>query len=363
MPVGRELNKPPTIHDLAADLKISATTVWRALHGHARVNAKTKERVLDRAKAINYVPSLVAQNLSHGHTRTLGFIVPMIAHPVFSALIEVVEEIAFSRGYAVILCDARLDVALEAEYARMLRRRRVEGVLVVPFSKQPHQWDTHLIELQKNDVPVVLLEQGLPSNRFDKVVADNFGAAYAMTQHLIQLGHERIAFAFHPLNERDMVGGERLAGFKKAMEDAGFSGKSQVLLDACEFGERDTLRYHREKVAECFSRPERPTALFAGMDMLAILAMKTLQELGLEIPRDVVVAGFDNIDVSPLTNPPLTTVMQPTEEMSRLAIEILFDRIEGTADRRKEATCKRLPCQLVIRESCGASLSRLPQVA
>lgn len=347
------MNKAPTIHDLAANLKISATTVWRALHNHDRVSAATRKRVLTRAKAINFVPSLVAQNLSHGRTQTLGVIVPMIGHPVFSALIEKIEEAAFDRGYNVILCDARLDIAREAEYARMLLRRRVEGVIVVPFSKRSRQWDTHLVELQKHNVPVVLLEQELPSNRFAKVVADNFAAARAMTRHLIGLGHNRIAFAFHPFHERDLVGRERLAGFNRAMADAGLSKNARLILDACEFGEKQVLQYHREKIADCFNQPNRPTALFAGMDMLAVRAMETLRELGLEIPRDVAVAGFDNVEFSQFTQPPLTTIQQPTEDMGRLAAEMLFARIEGK--RPKKAICERLPCRLVIRQSCGAN--------
>ena len=350
------MNKAPTIHDLAADLKISATTVWRALHNQGRVSVETRQRVLDRAKAIDYVPSLVAQNLSHGRTRTLGVIVPMIGHPIFSALIEKIEAVAFSRGYNVILCDARLDIAREVEYARMLLRRRAEGVIVVPFSKRSRQWDSHLADLQKHGVPVVLLEQDLPSNRFVRVVADNFAAAAQMTRHLIDLGHRRIAFAFHPFHERDLVGRERLAGFTRAMNEAGLSKKICLLLDACEFGEKQVLHYHREKIVACFRRPDRPTALFAGMDMLAIRAMETLREMGLEIPRDVAVAGFDNIEFSQFTQPSLTTVQQPTEEMGRLAAEILFDGIERKRGRRKKTLCERLPCQLVIRQSCGAHL-------
>lgn len=347
------MNKPPTIHDLAADLDISATTVWRALHDRDRVSAKTRERVLKRAKVIHYVPSLVAQNLSHGRTRTLGVIVPMIGHPVFSSLIEEIEASAFNRGYNVMICDARLDISREAEYARRLVQRRVEGVIVVPFSKRARHWDSHLIELQKRNIPVVLLESDLPSNRFPRVVADNRLAAFQMTRHLISLGHKRIAFAFHPLHERDFVGRERLEGFRQAMAEAGLGKKATLLLDCCEFGERQTLHYHGDKIANCFSQANRPTALFAGMDMLAIRAMETLRELGLQIPSDVAVAGFDNLEFSSFTQPPLTTVEQPTEEMGHLAAEILFDRIESKAGSRKKTLCERIPCRLVIRQSCG----------
>lgn len=350
------MKKVPTIYDLAADLKISTTTVWRALQNQTRVSARTRERVLERAKAINYAPSLVAQNLADGRTRTLGIIVPMTCHPVFSALIENVETVAFERDYNIILCDARLDIAREAEYARMLLRRRVEGVIVVPFSKRSLQWDTHLVELEKHNIPVVLLEHELPGNRFAKVVADNFEAARAMTRHLLDLGHKRIAFAFHPFQERDLVGRERLAGFTRAMADAGPGRKATLLLDACEFGKRQALHYNREVIADCFSRKDRPTALFAGMDMLAIRAMETLRELDLQIPRDVAVAGFDNVEFSPFTQPPLTTVQQPTEEMGRLAAEMLFDCIEGKRAPQKKVRCERLPCRLVIRQSCGADI-------
>lgn len=346
------MNKAPTIHDLAADLKISATTVWRALHDRGRISTKTRERVLAHAKAKNFVPSLVAQNLSHGRTHTLGVIVPMIGHPVFSALIEEIEAVAFARGYNIMLCDTRLDIAREAEYARMLLRRRVEGVVVIPFSAEARQWDAHLVELQKRNVPVVLLEHELPTNRFAKVVADNFAATCDMTRHLIKLGHKRIAFAFHLFPERDLVGRERLGGFSKAMADAGLARKATLLLDACRFGEKQVLHYHRDVIANCFRRADPPTALFAGMDALAIRAMETLRELKLRVPGDVAVAGFDNVEFSEFTHPPLTTVQQPTTEMGRLAAEMLLDQIEGK--RRPRAVCKRLPCRLVIRQSCGA---------
>lgn len=342
----------PTIHDLAADLNISATTVWRALNNRDRISSATRKRILARAAAIHYAPSLVAQNLSRGRTQTLGVVVPMVDHPVFASLLEKIEEAAFNRGYNVMLCDARLSMARENEYARMLLRRRVEGVIVVPFAERTTGWDVHLVELQKRNVPVILLEQDLPTDRFTKVVADNFGAAYALTRYLIDLGHKRLAFAFHPVHEWDPVGRERLAGFDQAVAEAGLERKARRLLDAFAFKGEQVWQYQRETIVDCFSRKDRPTALFCGMDMLAIHAMQTLREMELRIPADVAVAGFDNIAFSQFTQPPLTTVEQPIAEMGRRAAEILFDRIEGKLTNK--AICERLPCNLVIRQSCGA---------
>jgi LacI family transcriptional regulator len=350
------MKNPPTIHDLAADLNISATTVWRALNSRGRISTATRKRVLARAAAIKYAPSLVAQNLSRGRTQTLGIVVPMIDQPVFASLVETIEEAAFGRGYNVILCDARLDIARETEYVRMLLSRRVEGLILVPFAKRTAGWDAHLVELQKKNVPVILLEQDIPTSRFTKVVVDNFGAAYAVTRHLIDLGHRRLAFAFHPIHEWDPVGKERLAGFEHAVAEAGLDGKAKRLLDAFAFKGEHVWRYQRQTIVDCFGRTDRPTALFCGMDMLAIQAMQTLGELGLRIPSDVAVAGFDNIAFSQFTQPPLTTVQQPIGEMGRRAATILFDRIEGKRGPRTRATCERLPCRLVIRQSCGAGL-------
>jgi len=175
-----------------------------------------------------------------------------------------------------------------------------------------------------------------------------------VTRHLIGLGHQRLAFAFHPVHEWDPVGKERLAGFNRAVAEAGLTKKAKWLLDAFTFEGERVWRYQPETIAACFRRTDRPTALFAGMDMLAIQVMETLREIGLQIPRDVAIAGFDDIEFSRFTQPPLTTVRQPTEDMGRRAAEILFDRIEGK--RRSKALCERLPCRLVIRQSCGAPL-------
>ena len=352
------MNKPPTIHDLAADLKISSTTVWRALNDQGRISTATRDKILRRAKDLDYVPSLIAQNLSQGRTHTVGIIVPTIAHPVFSALIEKLEAAAFERGYNIVLGSTHLELNREAELARMLFRRRVEGVIVIPFSQDdPGEWDAHLLHLQKQRIPVVLLEQGLPGGEFSRVVADNEGAAYEMTRHLIGLGHEHIAFAFHPFHERDFVGHERLAGFRKAMADHGLGRKARLLLDACEFGARQQLLYRPECVVACLREKDRPTAIFAGMDLLAIHILDTIRREGLQVPRDVALAGFDNIEFSKFTEPPLTTVQQPIDDMALEAARLLFDLIEKKKAKRAEILCQRLPCQLVIRESCGSSAS------
>jgi LacI family repressor for deo operon, udp, cdd, tsx, nupC, and nupG len=194
------------------------------------------------------------------------------------------------------------------------------------------------------------------------VVADNFGAARAMTQHLIDLGHKRIAFAFHPVHSWDSVGNERLAGFNQAMRDAGLASHATHLLDAAVFEGESLWRYEPGIVEAAFRDKNRPTALFAGMDMLAIRAMETLRQVGLRIPQDVAVAGFDNVEFSDFTVPPLTTVQQPIPAMGRRAMQILMQAIEGkddasAADREPSGLIHdRLACELILRQSCGNSI-------
>jgi DNA-binding LacI/PurR family transcriptional regulator len=355
------VSKGPTIHDLAADLNISATTVWRAINNRDRVSAVTRERVRARAKELNYEPSLVAQNLSHGRTSTLGVLVPRIGNMVFSRLVETVEQVAFERGYCVILCNLVRRLGLEVEYTRMLYRRRVEGVVVVPFGPKTREWDKILEDLENKGVAVVLLEQTLQSSRFSTVVADNYGASYEMTQHLIRLGHTRLAFVSSTSDNEDVNFLERLEGFKQAVAHAGLNDKARLLLDVYEKADDGSpLRYSSKEIKECLSGPDRPTGIFTLTDTLAIQVMGTIREMNLNIPRDVAVAGFDNIDFAEYTVPPLTTMEHPTEQMARRAAEMLFEKIEAGSSATKEPALERLPCKMIIRKSCGAYLLSQP---
>ena len=310
----------PTIHDLAADLNISATTVWRALNNRDRISSATRKRILARAAAIHYAPSLVAQNLSRGRTQTLGVVVPMVDHPVFASLLEKIEEAAFNRGYNVMLCDARLSMARENEYARMLLRRRVEGVIVVPFAERTTGWDVHLVELQKRNVPVILLEQDLPTDRFTKVVADTLGATYALTRYLIDL---RAPGLCSP-GSRMGSGRQRASRPGSIRQWRSGPGKKSQTVTGCICIQRESrcgnTSARRSSIALAARTGRR---LFFAHDMLAIHAMQTLREMELRIPADVAVAGFDNIAFSQFTQPPLTTVEQPIAEMGRRAAEIL----------------------------------------
>src|SRR5262245_12016059 len=151
----------PTIHDVARRLKVSATTVWRALNNRPRVSPTTKQRVLRAVEQLGYRPSLLAQNLSRGQTQTLGVVVPMIGNPVYATLVRAIEQVAFQRDYNIILCDTDFQVDRERKYLDLLLRRKVEGILVIPFAKRADTDLAHLLALEKAGVAVVAMQQPL----------------------------------------------------------------------------------------------------------------------------------------------------------------------------------------------------------
>ena len=349
-----------TIHDIARRLNVSSTTVWRAIHGRERVSPKTKQLILDEVERTGYRPSLVAQNLSSGRTQTLGVVVPTIANSVYAALVRAVEQAAFDRGYSIILCDTDFNLEREQQYLDLLKRRRVEGVLLIPFARGTTADSTHLRLLVQAGIDVVCMQQRLPTNEVPQVAPDNFGAARAMTRHLIGLGHRRIAF-FHgglPLWHVSMR--ERFEGFRAALVEAGLPEDPRLVLEAGSFESilaGDEGEFYADRVKDLLRSEHRPTAVFAPVDVLAIKVMAAIRALGMRVPDDVAVVGFDDIRMSAYTDPPLTTVRHPSGTVGKRAAELLFNRLSGDAEANPDydgALMERVPCELVIRQSCGA---------
>jgi DNA-binding LacI/PurR family transcriptional regulator len=352
---------PTTIHDLARRLSVSSTTVWRALNDSPRVSSKTKQRIVSAARKFNYRPSLVAQTLSRGRTQTLGVVVPMIGNPVYASLVRAVEQAAFEHKYSMILCDTDFRPDREREYVDLLIRRRVEGVAVIPFAVRAGGGAgdfAHLAGLPGEGVEVVAMQQAIPDPRLDSVVPDNRAAARAMTEHLLRLGHRRIGFLHGGVPEWNVPMRERLEGYRLALESSGIGFDEGLVLQAGSFESvltDDPGNFRPAAVAEFLARPDRPTAVFAPVDVLAIKVMDVVRDMGLRIPEDVAVAGFDDIFMSGHTTPPLTTVRHPTGTVGRRAAELLFEAFAAKREgrERREPVHERVPCELVIRKSCG----------
>lgn len=355
---------PPTIQDLAKRLNISTTTVWRALNNSTRVGSKTRQRVLEAARSMNYRPSLVAQTLLRGKSQTLGVVVPMIDNPVYASLVRAVEQVAFQHQYNIILCDTDFQPERERDYLDLLVRRRVEGIAIIPFAARSGTEEAdyaHLINLPRQGVAVVAMQQDVPGGAVDAILPDNREAARAMTRHLLALGHRRIGFLHGGMPDWNVSMRERYAGYVSALAEAGIEPDPSLVLQAGTFESvlvDGQVPVHAQRIAAFLERPDRPTALFVPVDMLAIKVMEVARDkLGLRVPEDVAIAGFDDILAAAHTSPPLTTVRHPTLEVGRRAAELLFQRGGGGGAPGVvvEPVHERVGCELIIRRSCGAA--------
>lgn len=334
-----------TIGDIARDVGTSIATVNRALRGHGRISAETKQRILDAAERLGYRPSLLAQSLANGRSSTIGVVVPMIGNTVYSPMVRAVEQAARENCYNIILCDTDHKVNLEQEYITMLYRRRVEGVIIIPAARSGSDicYD-YLVELEKSGIPVVVMERKIEDSRLRNVYVDNYGDSHRMTTHLIEQGHKRIGFL-----HTGFLGAvpERFRGYLRALEDHGIPYDASLTQEMAYFFAEDI---DPDGLFSYMHSSQRPTAIYCIMDMLAIKVMVALNSFGFRVPEDVAVVGFDGIPMSEYVTPPLTTVRQPSEEVGKRAAQMLFACLKDNSYQSKDEC---VAGDLIVRASCG----------
>jgi LacI family transcriptional regulator len=327
-----------TIKEVAAVAGVSIATVSRVLNRKGPVSAETSHRVLEAAQTLKYVPHATARSLSTRRTNTVGVVLPDLYGEFFSEVIRGIDVAARGAGYHLLVSGSHSD---QREMSAMLGavRGRVDGVMVMSPDLDPAALSTDM----PLGVPMVLLNR-LTDSGFG-VTIDNYGGARAMVEHLSSLGHKRIGFVGGP--EQNADAHERLRGYRDAMEASG-AGTSADLEFAGDFSEAAGYAAG-QSVAGI---PNRPTALFAANDAMAIGALCGLRTAGLSVPDDIALAGFDDIAMARYVNPPLTTVNVSIADLGRRGFELLLEALEaGPGAGRRET----LPATLVIRESCGSS--------
>jgi LacI family transcriptional regulator len=317
----------PTIVDVAARSGVSIATVSRVLSGNRPASEATRARVLAAAEALDYRPSGVARALKLQSTRTIGLVVTDIENPFFPQLVSAIEAEATARGYGLLLCNTTDDEARELAALRLLVEQRVDGIMLASSRAMRR----HAGLLRSLGLPVVLVNSrgvaGLPSVD----TASRRGARLA-TDHLIGLGHRRLAHVTAPRS--NVAAGERLSGVRDAVRAA------DVDLHVVEGDGR--VEGGARAVA---SVPANVTGIVCYNDLTAIGVMRGLRSAGRRVPEDVSIIGFDDIEMAAWTDPPLTTVRQPTEAMGRWAVERLLGGGHGDDDRL------HLEPELVIRGS------------
>lgn len=299
---------------------------------------ETSRKVQAVVRAMKYVPHAGARSLSTSRSHTLGVLLPEVHGEFFSEVIRGADIAARQHGYHVLVSSSHNDAEEMSSVLRALRGR-VDGLIVM----SP---DSSLGPLSRalGDTPVVLLNCAVAGRNCIRI--DNYDGARAMTEHLIRLGHRRIAFITGP--DRNADAAERRRGFSDAIA----GNRVAAVEHSGDFTEESGYAATQNIVAE----HPRPTAIFAANDSMALGALRAAREAGLRIPEDVAVAGFDDIPISRFLSPPLTTVRVDIAELGRRAVEQLLKQFEGTATRRR--TEDVIATKLVVRESCGASLAK-----
>ncbi len=338
-----------TIREVAASARVSVATVSRVVSGSPhRVSEGTRNRVLAAVERLQYQPNLVARGLKKRVTHTIGLIVPDISNPFFPAIARGIEDVANRAGLAVLLCNTDEDLGKERSYLTLLRKRMVDGLIFATVGANTE----HLRMLRRQHIPAVLIARAPDGVEIDAVLVDNRRGAREATEHLLRLGHQRIAFIGGPATVSPAK--ERHAGYRDALGGAGVRADPLLVVDGAFRAEGGAAA-----VGELLRRGVRFTAIIAGNDLMAIGAMEELRRRGRRLPEDVAVVGFDDIMFASLVEPPLTTVAQPTYRMGALAMERLLDLIGGGSRAPRRLV---LDPQLVVRRSCGAGIERRPDV-
>jgi len=325
-----------SIKDIARVANVSYSTVSRALRNSPVVSAETANLIRKVADKQGYTVSAVARSLVTKHTHTIGIVVTNVADPFVGEVVSGIEEVAQARGYSVLLASCHADPSRELRAVRLLHERRVEGILV----NSSRVGALYVPLLARMNVPIVLINNEHPGEFIFSVSIDNLNAARDAAQHLVGLGHRRIGYIGNQFGLQADT--DRFAGYRQILEetDIGF----QPELVAHGDGKPEGGMRAMERL---LALPERPTAVFCYNDMEAIGAMRVARQHGLRVPDDLSIIGLDDVFLASYTDPPLTTIQQPMQQMGRLAVEILLDLFSGG----KPESHVTLSGKLIVRQS------------
>lgn len=339
------------IHEVARKAGVSPSTVSNVINGRdEKMRPETKLRVLDAIAQLNYSPNIAARQLKSGQTSTIGLIVPSVANPFWGSVAHHVERAALQRGYKVLICNAERDPVMETRYAETLLASGITGIVL---GSSPLTFE-HLHDLADGGLYIAAFDRRNQDG--EDVVAcsvslDQELAGTIVAQHLIGLGHRRIAVVSGPLKTNSRLG--RLKGIRTAMARAKLELPDELIWqggDVIGFGDTEGAELGRVGIRELLSRDHPPTAVIAVNDMYALGAYAGARDLGFKVPEDLSVVGFDDIVLSEIAQPPLTTIRQPVPAMADAVVRALIMRMEGDVVEGEQAHIDVTP-QLIVRGS------------
>jgi DNA-binding LacI/PurR family transcriptional regulator len=329
-----------TIKDIARELGVSISTVSRALKNHPDISPQTKKLVNDLVEKRKYKPNAIALSLRNRRTNIISVVIPEIVHHFFSSVISGIDEAAVSAGYNVMFFQSNENYDREVRSIQSILQSRADGVLI-SVAKGSKKFN-HIKQLLDNKIPVVLFDRSIEEIDIDKVIVDDFDAAYSAVDYLIKTGCRRIAHYFGP--QHLSISYLRKRGYISALEKNGLRVDDELIVPCDSY--EGALKVTRMMMSH--SKP--PDAIFTVNDMTAVGTLNTLKSMGFKVPEDVSIVGFTDGLVSSVTDPLLTTVSQHGFEIGKKAAEILIRRILEQNENPKPIT-EIVKTDLVIRNS------------
>jgi LacI family transcriptional regulator len=332
-----------TIRQVAERAGVSAMTVSRVINDSPRVSEEARRLVEAAVAELGYVPNRLARGLIRKKTGVIGLIVPDVGNPFFTLLVRGAEEASWRAGYHVILCNTQGDLERERRYVEDMLAFQVEGVLIAPAGDRSRP---NLRAMSKNGVPFVLIDRSIAGYDGDLVQGDSVAGARRLVEHLIGLGHRRIGMITE--TREVSTARDRLQGYREALEGAGIEFRPDLVAEASAIN----VTAAHDATLRLLDLPEPPTAIFSVNNIAVVGVAEAARDRGLEIPRDLAIVCFDDIEHASRFHPFLTVMEQPAETFGTIATQLLLDRLAGRVSERRRIVV--LPADFIVRESCGA---------
>lgn len=329
----------PTIKDVAKHANVSIATVSRIVNGLPGYSEETKKKVQESIEALGYQPNAIARGLINKRTQTIGVLFPEVSGMLSSEVLEGVENAAHDGGFSVIVCNTTSSGKRTVKYLRLLQEKRVDGII---FASEDVKKEYYKI-FEEMKVPVVLVSTASSQYDLPYVRVNDYEGAYKATEYLIQKGHEEIGMIGGSYQD-PIAGIPRMQGFKDALQKHGLPFSDDHLTT----NEGYRFQNGKESLPLLLKKLPNMTALFAASDEMAIGAMSAAHQLGLKVPEELSIIGYDNLKIAEMCYPALTTVSQPLKDMGQTAGEILVNLIKG---EKKEAESRYMPFSIVERQS------------
>jgi len=322
-----------TIRDVAEKAGVTVTTVSRVLNNRGYISEKTRRKVYEAMKELNYQPNELARSLYRRKSYLIGLLIPSVSHPFFAELTSYIEYYAYQNDYKILLCNSLQDVEKEKGYINMLKRHQVDGIIIGSHTLKTEQY------LNVN-LPIVAIDRYF-SEKIPYVASDNYNGGVLATKLLIQKGCRKIAHISGPLI-LNTPANNRYKAFMDVVKEHNIEN---VVVET-KLNVFDTDEY-KKLIIKLFTDHPDIDGVFASSDLIAATIINAAREIGKEVPKDLKIVGYDDISIAKTIVPPLTTIRQPIEEMAKKTIEIILDQIDGVEVSIENV----LPITLVERES------------